>query len=208
MNKSIAITNYCKIKDWILTTDGVVQFEDSGSETFAVFAKACYQHLGLKYSKFHKMDNLSKLGFLAAESLLGQVDGFDSMDKTKTGVFLSNAYSCLDTDERFYDSITKYPSPGLFVYTLPNILIGEICIRHQMTGEHAFFLAEQFDLNLICKYVSDLFHRGQLEGAIVGWVEYYNVNCQAFLMWLEPKTTTEDILEFTPENVLKCFMKD
>lgn len=205
MSKSIGITDYCKIKDYTVTVNGAVQFEHTTAEEFAVFAKSCYRQLGLKYPKFHKMDNMSKLGFLAAESLLQEVAHFDSIDKAKTGVFLSNAYSCLDTDERYYNSIAEFPSPGLFVYTLPNILIGEICIRHQITGEHAFFLSAHFDLALIYKYVAELFHSGQLEGALVGWVEYYDVNCQAFLMWLEPMGITENKLEFTPENILKCF---
>lgn len=205
MSEAIAIKAYCKIDHRIVTTNGVVQFRGTPGETFGRFAKASYQHLGIKYPKFHKMDNLSKLGFLAAESLFQQIEDFETLNKAKTGIFLSNAYSCLDTDERYYDSIAGFPSPGLFVYTLPNILIGEICIRHKITGEHAFFLSEQFDFSFVCQYVSDLFQRGQLEGAIVGWVEYYDVNCHAFLMWLEPKVEAEKHMRFTPENVLKLF---
>lgn len=205
MNEVVEITDHCKVKDRLVTVNDNVRFRGEKAESFGSFAKAYYRELGLKYPKFHKMDNLSKLGFLAAESLLQEVESFEGVDKAKTGIFLSNAYSCLDTDERYYNSITDIPSPGLFVYTLPNILIGEICIRHKITGEHAFFLSEQFDLAFVCQYVTDLFRRGQLEGALVGWVEYYDVNCQAFLMWLEPQKRNESNRVFTPENALKLF---
>lgn len=205
MSKIIAIKNYCQIKDGIVKTNSGVQFQSEPDNPFSSFAKACYQHFGLKYPKFHKMDNLSKLGFLAAEALCREISDFDSLDKTKTGLFLANTYSCLDTDDRYYKSMSGFASPGLFVYTLPNIVIGEICIRHRITGEHAFFLSEQFDFTLICNYVTDLFLRNQLNGALVGWVEFYDVNCHAFLMWVAPKTTAEPIAAFTPENALKLF---
>lgn len=205
MNKSIVITDYCVVENGIVSINGSVQYDGSTAETFGSFAKGLYQSLGLKYAKFYKMDNLSKLGFLAAESLFQQMGGIERFDKSKTGIFLSNSCSCLDTDERYYESIAEFPSPGLFVYTLPNILIGEICIRHKITGEHAFFLSDQFDKTFVCNYVADFFQQGQLEAALVGWVEYYDVNCQAYLMWLEPRAIAEDDLEFTPDNILKLF---
>ena len=161
--------------------------------------------MGLKYPKFFKMDNLSKLGFLAAEVLLQQVPDFENFNKEKTGIFLSNAYSCLDTDEQYYATVKDkenfFPSPGLFVYTLPNILIGEICIRHKITGEHAFFLSEQFDADFTCLYVNDLFSAGLIESALVGWAEYYKEECKATLMWVTPSDTKTNATPFIVENV-------
>ncbi len=44
----------------------------------ADFLLSGYQHFGFQYPKFYKMDQLSKLGWLAAELLLS--DGFDAAD--------------------------------------------------------------------------------------------------------------------------------
>ena len=35
-----------------------------------------------------------------------------------------------------------YPSPALFVYTLPNIVTGEIAIRHHIQGETSFYVLD------------------------------------------------------------------
>ena len=48
-------------------------------------------------------------------------------------------------------------SPALFVYTLPNIVIGEICIRHHFKGENAFFVFKQFDGTFMAGICQQLF---------------------------------------------------
>ena len=101
------------------------------------------------------MDSLSKLGWLAAEILLKDSFNKEALSVRKmSGLVFANANSSLDTDIKYYETAKDIASPALFVYTLPNIVIGEICIRHNFKGENAFFISEQFDAGFytgICK---------------------------------------------------------
>ena len=95
--------------------------------------------------KFYKMDDLCKLGYVAAEYLL--------KDKTfaplEMGMLLANAASSLHTDIRHQQLIDREgdqaASPAVFVYTLPNVVSGEICIRHKIQGgKTPFFITEAY----------------------------------------------------------------
>ena len=88
-----------------------------------------YQHFNWQYPKYYKMDNLSRLGWAAAELLLERWDA-RAYQPEEVAIVLSNANSSLDTDYRYTGTTKDLPSPSVFVYTLPNIVTGEICIRH------------------------------------------------------------------------------
>jgi hypothetical protein len=66
-------TNSCTIEHSKITVNEEVLFE-SQHETFQEFAKEAYKSLELGYPKFHKMDSLSKLAFLASEMILKDED--------------------------------------------------------------------------------------------------------------------------------------
>ena len=89
------------------------------------------------YPKFFKMDTLCRLGFIAAELLL--------KDEQVEAVILANRSASIKNDTDYLATITGdnyYPSPALFVYTLPNIVTGEIAIRHHIQGETAFYILD------------------------------------------------------------------
>ena len=100
------------------------------------FFTAAYRYFNISYAKFFKMDNLCKLGFLASELLLQGKNISEVYRGDEVGLLLSNAGSSIDTDRNHQKSISKrdeyFPSPSVFVYTLANIVIGEICIRHKL----------------------------------------------------------------------------
>src|SRR5690606_9811213 len=104
--------------------------------------KQVYKENNSAYPKFFKMDNLCKLAFLASEFLL-EDSKIGSTTQENMGIVLSNKSSSLNTDRKHQATINDkdnyFPSPALFVYTLPNIMIGEISIRHQIKGENVFF---------------------------------------------------------------------
>jgi len=165
------------------------------------FMLAVFYHFELKYPKFHKMDNLSKLGWLASEVLL-KYSQFDATAYTPTevGIVIANASSSLDTDINYFETTKSIASPALFVYTLPNIVIGEICIRNGFKGENAFFVSEEFDTELIQSYVNNLMNNGQLKACICGWVELIKEEYKAVLYLVEQKQTEKSIA-FTVENM-------
>ena len=167
-----------------------------------------YQHFGIKYPKFYKMDNLSKLGWLAAEILLQ--DKFDAAkyQPEDVGLILANANSSLDTDVRYYETAKQIASPSLFVYTLPNIMTGEICIRHNFKGENAFFIFEKFDAGFIQEYVNNLLNNDTLQACICGWVELLENQYNTVLFLVEKKSDADKAMPsdlFTTENILKIY---
>lgn len=168
------------------------------------FLLSLYQHLDIKYPKFYKMDNLCKLGWLAAEILLKDSFKTDKYQPEETGVVLSNASSSLDTDIRYYETAKDIASPALFVYTLPNIVIGEICIRHHFKGENAFFITEKFDAEFIEQYAANLINNNILQACICGWVELLDDEYKEVLFLVEKEPSPVPML-FTNENINKIY---
>lgn len=183
MNNQHYISSHCTISANAVCYNGALLFEAEYTD-IAGFLLSAYQLLGVKYPKFYKMDNLAKLGWLATEVLLKDFDAA-KYQPTDIGVVLSNASSSLDADKRYYDSVQDIASPALFVYTLPNIVIGEICIRHHFKGENAFFIFEQFNADFIVSYVSNLLEAGQLQACICGWIELLGDEYKAVLFLVE-----------------------
>ena len=170
------------------------------------FMEELYRHFAIAYPKFYKMDNLSKLGFLASEVLLSDLPQIKNYRPEEVGVVLSNANSSLDTDIRFYQTVDQLASPALFVYTLPNIVIGEICIRNHFNGENAFFVSEKFDPVLIEQYVNNLINNNILQSCICGWVDYLAPRYEAVLYFVTKESSNpEQELVFNLENIKKIY---
>jgi hypothetical protein len=149
------------------------------------------------------MDNLSRLGWIAAELLLQ--DNFHKSFLPETvGIVLANKSSSLETDIKYFESTKTIASPALFVYTLPNIVMGEISIRHHLKGENALFVTERFEGKFIQQYVEDLFRMGAVDLCICGWLEYFENNMEASL-YLVGKTRHGMALPFTDENITKIY---
>ena len=172
------------------------------------FLDFIYDHLSLSYPKYYKMDNLSKLGFLASEILLKDLN-FRDRKPEHSGIILMNANSSLDTDLKYFQSTKEIPSPALFVYTLPNIVIGEICIRNGFKGENAFFISPDFDASFLTRYVNNLINNNILQSCICGWADFLKDEYEAFLM-LVGKGANNDpgSLLFDKENVEKIYRLD
>lgn len=205
MSANIYITASCKITENIIYKNEQPVFESNKTE-LTEFLLEAYRHFAPDYPKFFKMDNLSKLGWLANEVLLQ--DGFE---KTKyrpkdVGIVLSNAQASLDTDIKYYDTTKTFASPALFVYTLPNIVIGEISIRHHFKGENAFFIFDSFDAGFIEQYVGNLFNNDILQCCICGWVDVLDNKYDATLFLVEQDKSANSV-NFTKENLNKIYQK-
>ncbi len=174
-------TDICTIAGSAITVNGDVIFK-SKARDFSDFAKEAYKALEINYPKFHKMDALSKLAFLGAEMLL------KDQDNQSTALVFANRSSSLDTDVKYQESINSkehyFPSPAVFVYTLPNICTGEICIRHTMQTENAFFVLDEFDEDFLHAYSEQLMESGKAEKVLCGWIELYKESYNAFVYLL------------------------
>jgi hypothetical protein len=199
------ISASCVINNGIVYKNDAVIFEniDLISSDFLV---AVYKYFEIKYPKFYKMDNLSKLGWLATEILLKDSFAADKCKSEDVAVVFSNANASLDTDVKYIETTKDMASPALFVYTLPNIVIGEICIRHQFKGENAFFISPTFDAEFLAQYVTNLINNNILQACICGWVEYVQDEYKAVLFLVE-KEKIGDGIPFTFENINKTYLK-
>jgi hypothetical protein len=149
------------------------------------------------------MDNLSKLGFLTSEVLLKDEKGL-IIHSEKTGLVLCNANASLDTDLKYFESTKEIASPALFVYTLPNIVMGEICIRNKFKGENSFFIFKELNAGFIRDYVTNLFTNNILELCICGWVDVLEKNYKTVLFLVSTKGN-EEMLLLTEQNMNSIF---
>ncbi len=170
------------------------------------FLLKLYEALKLNYPKFYKMDKLSKLGWLAAEILLEDQRLTTNYQPADIALVLSNKNSSLDTDTKYFETAKTIASPALFVYTLPNIVMGEICIRHQLKGENAFFIFEAFNADFIKAYCDDLLNTNAAAACICGWVEVLNNEYKAVLYQIERKTENSSV-PFTIENINQLYQQ-
>jgi hypothetical protein len=209
---SLFISSYCLVRDQKAVVNNSLAFNPENIVNFADFLKSAYKQGNISYPKFYKMDSLSKLGFLTAELLLKERPVSGRHQPVKTGIVLSNSSSSLDTDLKHQESILDrsnyFPSPAVFVYTLANIVIGEICIRHGIKGENAFLVSRKFDEHLLFEYVQDLFDRGLITSCLTGWVEVLGDRHESLVVLVEKQesvpgeaTNGFEPISFTPENL-------
>lgn len=202
---SITITGYCSIQKNTVLKDGITYFTGA-PYNFVQFADSLYRYLDISYPKFHKMDNLSKLGLLASDILLKNNKLSDEFAPEKTGVILSNKSSSMDTDLKYYSMVQSgVASPAVFVYSLPNIVIGEICIRNGIKGENTFFITDSYDIPSQVNYINQLFEKGILDACICGWMELIGEDYEAFLYLITKNKSKQSTPPHTVESINKIY---
>ena len=145
------------------------------------------------YPKFYKMDGLCKLGFLASELLMRcDHDGQQTEDEHRA-VILFNHSASIDTDQHYLTSIQPgnyFPSPSLFVYTLPNIVTGEIAIRHHLHGETSFYCLASRNEQLMTRIQQAALSDSATTSMITGWIDYEDETHFCADMYILDATTT------------------
>ena len=156
----------------VLVNDSVV-FSDK-SAGFGTFIREAFKSRGENNMKFYKMDDLCKLGYVAAAWLL---DGTE-FGEEECGMVLSGKYGCLDTDMKHQQIIDKEgdaaSSPAVFVYTLPNVVAGEISIRHHIKGENTWFWSDDRTMSDLKHYASLMAGASDLRYCIIGHLDFLN----------------------------------
>ncbi|NDV81064.1 beta-ketoacyl synthase [Bacteroides sp. 51] len=166
------------IKNGQITVNSQTIFT-SGEKSFPTFIREAYKTLGESNMKFYKMDDLCKLGYMACHYILKDI----SYSPTEIGIILANKNASLHTDIKHQTIIVNYDdaaaSPAVFVYTLPNVVIGEICIRHKIQGENSFFINKECNLVELKAYACTVMHRNKLKYCVIGWCELLNDDYEA-----------------------------
>lgn len=193
------ITAYCNLRgDSCLVNGQTVARRDAASEDS--WFKQIYRQQGLAYPKFYKMDALSQAGYLASELIKKACPGLsERYADDEIAMVFANASSSADTDRRFARSYEDgAPSPSLFVYTLPNIVLGEIAIANKWYGENMFAVLPTFVPDFYLDYGQILFASGS-RAMLGGWVEIHAAGTDVFVFLVEER---ESGTAFTSENLL------
>lgn len=202
------ITSYAHIKHQRLSVNGAPVFNGGSSGSLPEFLTDAYKALGMSYPKFHKMDALCKLGMLCMEATVKESEVLTKYPLDKIAIVLSNAASSLDTDRVHQQSISDkanyFPSPAVFVYTLPNIIIGEMAIKYKITGENAFFVSERFDASLLLNYLEALFHE-ETQAAVCGWAEVDGDAAEAFIFLVEKSNKNSNFKPLNQQAITELY---
>lgn len=146
--------------------------EQEGKEHHSLLTSLYKQMIG-NYPKFYKMDGLSRLGFVASEILLNAEK--EETDKERAIIFFNHS-SSIASDRNYKESINDknnyFPSPSIFVYTLPNIVTGEIAIRNHFHGETSFFILPDKDERLMEEILQASCRDDQSKSFLTGWIDY------------------------------------
>ena len=118
-------------------------------------------------TRFGRMDLPSQLALLAVEPLATH---FDSLPRDRIAILLAARAGSLPTDVTYWegrDAVGGF-SPTLFTYTLPSAAIGEIAIRHRITGQNLCFVGNDRDLLTEAK---DFLRRNEADACVCVFVD-------------------------------------
>ena len=89
---------------------------------------------------------------------------------------LFNRSSSISSDKKYLASIADkenyFPSPSVFVYTLPNIVTGEIAIRNDYHGETSFYILPEKNEEQMQTLIQTAFLDRQTTSLLTGWIDY------------------------------------
>lgn len=112
--------------------------------------------------RFGRMDLTSQLCLLAVEPLASSLE---NMARDRIAIVLAARTSSLSTDAEYWKGreAAGGPSPTLFTYTLPSAAIGEIAIRHRLTGPNLCLVGGSQE---VLPEAADLLCRSEADGCV------------------------------------------
>ena len=197
------ITTYCRIStNSLLVNNNKTELNniDLSSNLLEI-----YKNEALKYPKFHKMDLLAKSTFIGSEIILKENNNLANYKDDEIALVFSNSESSEHSDSKFENSYkNNNPSPSQFVYTLPNILLGEIAIKNKWYGANIFLVLPIFDVSEIKQQIELMLMNGS-KACLCGWVNVSDSNVDVFLFTIEQNKPNG--IELTENNLMKLYNK-
>lgn len=170
---NVRVTHKLTLHPGMLEIDGVEQ--DIRTDDICILNYLYKNRVG-DYPKFYKMDGLARLGFVATELILAQEKHEHSIQEGKRAVVFFNKYASVHADMEYLKTISDednfYPSPSEFVYTLPNIVNGEIAIRNGFCGETCFYILPEKNQSKMNEILQATFLDNDIDSILTGWIEY------------------------------------
>lgn len=172
------MSNSFGISSWVrITPNGVYgSAKENVQESTDQSVTGIYRKLNIEHPKFFKMDSQSKLGFVGSYILLDEIRSELEMNDEAVSLLFANRSSSLKTDRQYHKSVGDEGtgSPAKFVYTLPNIVIGEVCIYWKQYNETQFLVLPNFDADTLLKHAEIMFSESDCKYVLIGWTEVGN----------------------------------
>lgn len=170
-SRSLTIQHKVSITPQSVVLDGdALQIKEEGR---ALLTDLYKRQIG-DYPKFYKMDVLGKLAILATDLLMRQ----DENNTEPYSIILFNSSSSIVADRKHNASIKDadnfYPSPSLFLYTLPNIALGEVALKYNCTGETSLYILDKRDENVMSEVIDSIMSQHSINKMITGWIDCEN----------------------------------
>lgn len=127
--------------------------------------------------RHNKMDVLGKCVFDAVEQLIAENRDKLSDDDIENhlSLIIFNKTSSVVSDRKYQTTISDaenyYPSPSVFVYTLPNVALGEIAVRYGIHGETSLYILPERDEAVMRSIVEASLNDNDTRYVITGWVD-------------------------------------
>lgn len=189
-NETVGQATY-KIRHRVhITPDSLIVDEkavETSAQGKALLTEIYKQHIG-NYPKYYKMDMLCRLVFVATEMLLQQEQTV--VEGEERGVVLFNRTSSIDSDRKHIATIVEHslPSPSIFLYTLPNIVTGEIAIKHGYKGETSLYILEEKNEQLMSQIIEATLQQSSEKSLLTGWADSLDEDhFEADIMLVEKK---------------------
>jgi hypothetical protein len=199
------ITTYCHITNTSCHVNGLLLANYDASSADG-WLKQLYKISNLTYPKFYKMDMLAQAGYIASEFLkAGHSERLSRYADDGIAMVFANRYSSAESDARFQKSyeVQHTPSPAMFVYTLPNIVLGEIAIANKWYGENMFAVLPKFDPDFYVRYAEMLMSSGS-DAVLAGWLDVTEEKIDVFVFLLENKMSE---IKFNSVNLSELIRK-
>jgi 3-oxoacyl-[acyl-carrier-protein] synthase-1 len=158
------------IKPGEVILDGeALQFDSSGA---AMVSEIFKKHLS-DCSRFFKMDLFSRLAYVATG--LVAKDSLKGCAPEDIALFIFTLNGSVLADRKhlstFSDPEDFYPSPAVFINTLPNVVLGEIAVRNSIKGETSLVMLPERDDTVIDKVIMVSASASRPSAVICGWVD-------------------------------------
>ena len=158
------------IKPGEVILDGeALQFDSSGA---AMVSEIFKKHLS-DGSRFFKMDLFSRLAYVATG--LVAKDSLKGCAPEDIALFIFTLNGSVLADRKhlstFSDPEDFYPSPAVFINTLPNVVLGEIAVRNSIKGETSLVMLPERDDTVIDKVIMVSASASRPSAVICGWVD-------------------------------------
>lgn len=167
---SVKVLSKVEVKKNQVILNGSKVFQSESADEYADFIRGAFKNVVAEpYMKFAKMDDFCKLALISVEYL-------DLPNIEDTALLLHTNSGCLASDLKHLENIsqgTENASPAVFVYTLPNIALGEIAIKHKFKGENLTRIADCFDEKTLLEDAKLMLNNGA-KTVVAMYVDYFN----------------------------------